>query len=447
MAVSSLTCLGRHTITGMLTSAGQQFSDWTAAYRLFARERIDMENLFTPVREEVTRLLPGDLPFIAVLDDTTATKRGRKVKGASWRLDPMGPKFTPNFVWAQRFLQTAAILPEDGLSTRARAIPIDFEHCPSPKRPGKRAAQVEWDQYRMDQKAMRISAEGARRIRALRDSLDASEVSRDRRLLVAVDGAYTNRTVFGDIPERTCLIGRIRKDAKLFMPPHSGGIGRGRPRVYGIQIPTPEQIRQDESIPWQTTKAYAAGKVHNFDVKVVGPIRWKGAGDRDLSLIAIRPLAYRPTKGSRLLYRDPAYLLCSEASLPVELILQAYLWRWEIEVAFREEKTLLGLGEAQVRTDPAVAVVPAFVAAMYAYLHLAAALAGVRAPILPRPKWRRPKPNERCSTGHLIGLLRTELWGRALGVIFRGFDSQPDLNTKPPEIMSHAAAAVIYAQR
>ena len=50
-------------------------------------------------------------------------------------------------------------------------------------------------------------------------------------------------------------------------------------------------------------------------------------------------------------------------------------------------------------------------------------------------------------TGHSIGLLRTELWGRALGAIFRGFDSQPDANTKPPKITSHAAAAVIYAQR
>jgi hypothetical protein len=70
-------------------------------------------------------------------------------------------------------------------------------------------------------------------------------------------------------------------------------------------------------------------------------------------------------------------LLCSEASLPVELILQAYLWRWEIEVAFREEKTLLGLGEAQVRTNPAVGGVPAFVAATYAYLHLTAALARI----------------------------------------------------------------------
>ena len=31
--------------------------------------------------------------------------------------------------------------------------------------------------------------------------------------------------------------------------------------------------------------------------------------------------------------------------------------------------------------------------------------------------------------------------------VFRGFDSQPDLNTKPPKIETHAAAAVIYAQR
>ena len=446
MAVSSLTCLGRHTITGMLASAGRQFSDWTAAYRLFARERIDMGRLFGPVTEEVAGLLPEDFPFIAALDDTTATKSGRKVKGTSWRRDPMGPKFAANFIWAQRFLQTAAILPEDGLSSRARAIPIDFAHCPSPKRPGRRATRQEWDQYHTLARAMRISAEGARRIRMLRADLDAHVESRDRRLLVAVDGAYTNRTVFSDIPERTSLIGRIRKDAKLFMPPPECAVGRGRPRIYGEQIPTPEQIRADESVPWQTVKAYAAGKIHVFDVKVVGPVRWKGSGARDLSLIVIRPLAYRPTQKSRLLYRDPAYLLCSQADLPVELILQAYLWRWEIEVAFRDEKTLLGLGEAQVRTDPSVEGVPAFVAAMYAYLHLAAALAGVRTPILPRPKWRRPKPNERCSTGHLIGILRTELWGKALG-IFGGFDKRLGLDTKSPKIENQAASAVIYAQR
>jgi hypothetical protein len=114
----------------------------------------------------------------------------------------------------------------------------------------------------------------------------------------------------------------------------------------------------------------------------------------------------------------------------VETILQAYLWRWEIEVTFREEKTILGLGEAQVRTDSTVANVPAFIAAIYAYLHLAAASAGLRPPILPTPKWRQQKQEDRCTTGNLISLLRTELWGRALGVIFRGFDNQRADNTK-----------------
>jgi hypothetical protein len=30
------------------------------------------------------------------------------------------------------------------------------------------------------------------------------------------------------------------------------------------------------------------------------------------------------------------------------------LWRWEVEVNFRDEKTLLGFGQSQVRSDPAV---------------------------------------------------------------------------------------------
>jgi hypothetical protein len=47
-----------------------------------------------------------------------------------------------------------------------------------------------------------------------------------------------------------------------------------------------------------------------------------------------------------MLYREPAYLICTETGLGIEDILQAYIWRWEIEVDFREEKTLLGCGQA-----------------------------------------------------------------------------------------------------
>jgi hypothetical protein len=294
---------------------------------------------------------------------------------------------------------------------------------------------------------MRITVQGMESICKLRCDLDAQHTGRDRQLLVAVDGGYTNGVVFRNIPERTCLIGRVRKDAKLFAAPQPAEPGRGRPRVYGAPTLTPEQTRQDQRIPWRIVRAYAGGKVHDFELKVVDPVRWKGAGDRDLRLIVIQPLAYRPTKGSKLLYREPAYLLCTDPKLSVETILQAYLWRWEIEVTFREEKTILGLGEAQVRTSPTVANVPSFIAAIYAYLHLAAASTRLRAPILPRPKWRQPKQQDRCTTGNLISLLRTELWGRALGVIFNGFDNELDDNKKPLKMPNAAASAVIYAHR
>jgi hypothetical protein len=294
---------------------------------------------------------------------------------------------------------------------------------------------------------MRISAVACQRIAALRRNLDAYDANRS--LLVAVDGAYTNNTVLRNIPQRTVLIGRIRKDAKLYEPPCSSDTptGRGRPRVYGKQLPTPEQIRQDEKVPWQQVTSYAAGRTHSFDVKVVGPVRWRAAGDRDLRLVVIRPLAYRPSKASPILYRNPAYIICTDHTLDVATILQAYLWRWEVEVSFRDLKTLIGLGEAQVRNQSSVTRLPAFISAVYAYLQLAAIRAGLRSDAVVLPKWRQSKPESRCTTTQMISLLRTELWGKALGVNLTDFVMRNPTIHNPQKMLTNTAAAVIYAHR
>jgi hypothetical protein len=179
-------------------------------------------------------------------------------------------------------------------------------------------------------------------------------------------------------------------------------------------MPTPEEIRQDTSIPWQTVQAYAAGKRHDFDVKSVTGLRWKGTGEQDVRVVVVRPLAYRPKKGAKLLYRNPAYLLCTDTELPLEQLLQSYLWRWEIEVNFRDEKHVMGVGEAQVRTKAAVESVPAFICAAYSFLLLASMKANCSVFSLPRPKWYPAKPTDRCSIQQLIALFRTQLWGLAI---------------------------------
>lgn len=440
--------LGRRTITGLLSTAGQQFEDWSAAYRLFSRARFDVTELLAVARRAVLERLPPERPFVALLDDTLLRKRGRKVVGASWHRDPLGPHFCNNFIWAQRFLQVAAALPEGPGPSRARAIPIDMVHCPSPRKPRKKASEEEWAQYRKQCSENRISARGAECITRLREQLD-QDGQAQRPLLVSVDGSYTNATVLRGLATRTTLIGRIRKDARLFARPQPS-TGRGRRRYYGEPLPTPEQYRQDGTLPWQQTEAVLHGQKVTIEFKAVSPLRWRAAGERDLLLVILRPLAYRPAKGRPLLYRDPIYLLCTDVELDIAQLVQAYLWRWEIEVGFRDQKTLLGSGEAQVRTADSVCRVPALIAVAYGFLHLA--LAGTdgenQLSQLPRPRWYPKEQTQRTSTQQAVNQVRAELWGQALGLGNKtDFVEVWRHRPKSRKRLSDPTSAILYATR
>jgi hypothetical protein len=443
LAISSLVGLGRKTISGLLCATSQQFCDWSAAYRVFERERFDAQALFDPIRREVVGRLGKEEPLAVMIDDTLIRKRGRKVHGAAWRRDPLGPPFDTNYVWGQRFLQISAALPDAAVAGRARAIPIELAHAPSPTKPGKKATDQQWAEYHAKKKDMRLPSLGSQRLARLRARMDEDQQLR-RRLIAAVDGSYTNRTFFRNLPHDTVVIGRIRKDARLFLPPTQGS-GPGRRRFYGESMPTPEQIRQDESIPWITVQAFASGKTHSFQIKTIAPLRWRGTGAQDVRLVVVRPLAYRPRKGSKLLYRDPAYLLCTDKELPLDRLLQAYLWRWEVELNFRDEKTVLGMGEAQVRVPSAVETVPALMAAAYSLLLLAGTKCRQEDLVLPPPKWRTSDPPVRDSTARLINMFRSELWRKAIGVNLGHFVNEALVGAKPGLLNMSLPSAVLYA--
>ncbi|MBS1860023.1 MAG: transposase [Acidobacteria bacterium] len=454
LAISALACLGRHTLSGVLCSAGLQFRDWSAAYRLFERERIDLQQLWRiPTRAVLEALSPAE-PVVALIDDTLLRKRGHHIAGTSWRRDPLGPQFADNFIWASRFLQISLALPQQpGLAVGpARAVPVDLLHSPSPRKPSRRADTAKWDAWRAASAASAISGRGAKRIVALRDHLDELPSGKQRTLLVCADGGFTNRTVLKDLPPRTTLIGRIRRDARLYaLPtPEQENHGRGRHRCYGDLLPTPEEFRRDETILWQSVQAFASGQVYDFDVKLISPVRWKHAGgDRRLALLIIRPVAYRLRKHAPLNYRKPAYLICTDPQLSPQQILQAYIWRWEVEVNFRDEKTLLGLGQPQVRTDPAVRTTAAFFVFLYALLLLALHVRHLAHTPLPSPHWNRRTPRSsrpRLTTPQAISLLRADLWASALGLPNKsGFVAPNPSATKPLLIQNTLQSAVLYA--
>ena len=396
-------------------------------------------------------MLPEERPIIAAMDDTIIRKTGTKINGVSYRRDPLSPPFHVNLVRGQRFIQISAALPPDKEDAPPRMIPIDFAHAPTAVKPRKNAPKEAFDEYKEVKKELNLSKQGVERIRKLRDALDADETEKKRQLWILVDGSYTNGNVLKLKPENTTIIGRIRADAKLYFPyAEEESKKKGRKRKYGERAPTPEELKKDDSVKWQTVKVYAAGKTHLMRIKILRPVLWRTVGyERPLLLIVIEPLAYRPRKGSRLLYRKPAHLISTNPDISPEEAVKAYVWRWDIEVNIRDEKQLIGVGQAQVRTESSVELSPALSVVAYSMLLLAAAKAfgtNGRPDTLPEPKWRTKKVKKRASTSDLIRQLRNEIWGATLEKNnFSGFATQPTPDTKPEKYEPCLHSAVLYA--
>ena len=453
VGLSQLACLGRHTVTGLLGAAGRQFVDWSADYRLFSRDVWDARELFVPILRGIVDLLPPGTPVVGAMDDTHVEKTGTRTPGVAYRRDPLSPAFHTNFIRAQRFLQVSALLPNAQPAGSARALPIAYEHVPPVPKPKKNASEQEHAAYREQRRLDNLSTHGVQALRRLREDLDQRHGAAGRVLVMGVDGSYTNRTVLKGLPPRTTLIGRVRKDAKLFaLPRPEDQPAVGTKRQYGEPLPTPEQIRQGDTLPWQEVRAFGAGTMHTFRVKTIAPVLWPKAGaQRPLRLVVIAPVAYRPRKGSRRIYRQPAYLICTDPDLPLEQVLQDYLWRWDIEVNHRDEKQIIGVGEAQVRSPQSVSRQPALAVVSYSILLLAAARAfGTDTPRgrLPLPKWQSKRTEQRLSTQELMRQLRSEVWAYAINRLVPNSDDFVTglaASAKCPESSLPAVSAMLYA--
>jgi hypothetical protein len=439
-SLAGLLNLGRHTVTGTLTTAGQQHQDWSSQYRML--QRLPVDAVFEHVRREALAADCSDGPWVVALDDSITRKSGRHVPGCGWRRDPTSPPFGVNFVWGQRVLQFSAAVPASDGS--ARMIPIDWQDAPLPSKPARNADEQTQRAYQEARRQANINAVAAARMAQVRTSTD-------RTIHWVVDGRFTNSTVMRNLPKATVLIGRVRKDAKLYAPCAAQAGRRGRPRIYGATLPTPEQLRTDESRPWERVRAFAVDKCHDFKIKTIGPALARISGvDARVRVVVIAPLGYRLQKGGKLLYRQPAYLVCTDPDIPVQSILQHYLWRWDIEVNFRDEKSLLGVSQAQLREPQAARRQPAFAVATYALLLLAAqktyGSSGLP-PSVPLPKWRTKNPPRRATTNLLINQLRVEHWARHLRrESLSHFRSTPAPDHKCDKPHADLASAVFYCQ-
>ena len=429
-ALGSLVCLGRRTVTRIIWTNGGEQRSWGAEYFLHSRCRWEPQQLFAPILKQALPFCTGRYVGVAG-DDTRLRKTGRCIPQAFFQRDPLSPPFHVNLMFGLRFLQASLLVPLYRRSKiGTRALPIRFQEVSRVKRPGRKATAEAWKWYRVAVRKFNLSQRFVAMMKELRQALNTAGASL-KILVMAVDGSFCNRTVFGTAVDKTEIIARARKDAVLCLLAPAGSR-----RFYDTTKFTPESVRQDHSIPWNTTKIFYGGKRRRVRYKVVPVVYWQGgARRRPLRLLVVAPTPYRKRKSGRLYYRQPAYLLTTDLKGRAHTLLQIYFDRWQIEVNHREEKDTLGVGQAQLWNEVSVPKQPVLAVASYSALLLASLLTfgperGTAYAALPR--WRRYAKRPSCLD--LIALLRKEMVEHP--------ELTADLDLKPTaERLTSAAAA------
>lgn len=93
MVQGELMCLGRHTVTQVAWSLGENESDISAYYRVFSQGRFDASGSSDILLKETLVHSPSDMPYVVAGDGTQTPRTGRYIPGTSWLRNPRTPAF------------------------------------------------------------------------------------------------------------------------------------------------------------------------------------------------------------------------------------------------------------------------------------------------------------------------------------------------------------------
>lgn len=476
LAYSHLVTFGRHTISRLICSKNTQHQDWSADYKFFSLRQWQPQELFFEILKVCDQYSDWpDRALVGSLDASVRKKTGRTIPGVATLRDPMSLPYHVNLVPGLRYLEASVLIAPEQKLQYHRAIPIYFEEAPPARKPRSNASEQLQERYAQEKKTQNLSVQGHQAVLAIRKQIDRLPDGANRVFFLTVDGAFCNRRFLRQLPANVVAIARARKDMKLVQPAEAPTTpGKGRTRIYGERLPTPEEMRQDDdTYPWHRARIFAAGKYHELRYKTVGPVLWPtGTRGQPMRLLIIAPLRYRKSKRSKLLYRQPAYLLVPEGPTPAEHLIQFYFLHWDIEVNHRDQKSLFGLYDAQVRSKNSVKRSPQFTAIIYSLVLLASVCAyGAQRTehYLPLPKWRK-QTDRRPSTLDILAQFRRELmWDQLQSDLERtpkpkaskpsrrkrprsnieakkrGFVSEPDQQRSPLKLPINIISALLYA--
>jgi hypothetical protein len=396
LVMAELFAFGRHTITQLLLTLGLTDEDWSAWYRLFSQGRFDEEKTGEVMIGEMLTEVPTDDPFVVGADGFHVPRSSQKMPGTGWMRGLKTAKFKPGIERGQRFVEGSWLTPI--VNGYSRALPIrclpafTAKSVPSQAAPRTEVkaglAFLQWTRQQMD--------------RAGRE---------EQTLLTLNDGSYDTLEFWPGLPERTIGVVRTARNRCLYELPMVDAHGN---RKYGDKAPAPHVwLKQRKGFTYQDVMV--RGRSRRMRYRVEGPFVRDGLPDIPLMLIVIgggkRPPGSRRKRYKPCFFLVSAVLVDGVWSLPLPIAdLLAWLWqRWELEVAHRQMKSGLGLGEKQCWNDQATIATVQWSAWVYSLMMLSGFRAwGNDCGVKPPGLWRAAP--RRWSFNTLWRGFRKEMW-------------------------------------
>jgi hypothetical protein len=290
-------------------------------------------------------------PVTVLGDDTVDEHRGRKVYGKARHRDPVrSSKSYTAYRYGHKWV-VLALLIRFPFACRPWALPVLVTLYRSQQdnqkrhRPHKTPAQL-----------MQLL------LRILRRWFP------ERHFIFAGDSTYGSHELafFAQGTKgRLHLVSHFYPDANLYEPPPPYA-GKGRPRVKGAKLPSPQEVvaqsqRRHLNVAW-----YGGGR---RDVEVVSGVgHWYKSG---VGLVGVRWVYVHDRTGT---HRDE-YFYSTDGTMNPQEIVERYTGRWNIETTFQELRAYLGLettrgwcAQTVLRTAPCLFGLYGVVALLYGQL-------------------------------------------------------------------------------
>lgn len=399
LVMAEIFVFGRHTLTQLLLSLGLDKEDWTAWYRLFSKGRFQEEASNGVLVKRMTQETVIQKPFVIGIDGFHVPRCSLKMPGTAWMRGLRTAAFRPGIQRGQRFVE-GSWLPamHQGFT---RAIPL---RC-LPAFTRKSAPANESPQTEV--------VAGLQIIKWCRQKLDQFG-RQEQGLLILADGSYDTLDFWRGLPQNCLALVRTARNRCLYHLPPAGSHGN---RLYGEKAVAPHSYLKKRKA-FKHAKIMIRGRQRKIRYRLEGPFVRESNPHIPLFLLIIGG-SQRP-KGARRKRYQPCFFLISALPtdtgnfvLPLPILeILVWLWqRWELEVAHRQMKTGLGLGEKQAWNKVATVSTVQWSVWVYSLIVLAGYLAWGYQTVPNAPgSWR--KAPQRWSFNSVLRQLRCELWNQ-----------------------------------